>query len=57
MHEITIGMLMLVGFKSILGFRFPWETSNCCGKKIREHKGAYKFSAHKFSTANWYNAN
>jgi hypothetical protein len=28
--------------KTVIGFRFPWERCNCCGKKIREHEGFSK---------------
>lgn len=30
--------LVLLALKTIVGYRFPWETCSCCGKKIREHK-------------------
>ena len=29
--------LILVGLKAIVGFRFPWEICDCCGKKIKVH--------------------
>jgi hypothetical protein len=25
-------------FKTIMGFHFPWETCECCGKKYKDHK-------------------
>lgn len=37
--EKFFGMvILLVAIKAIIGFRFPWETCGCCGKKIRDHK-------------------
>jgi len=31
---ITMGLLCM---KTIIGYRFPWETCICCGKKVRDH--------------------
>jgi hypothetical protein len=37
-RNIFIVTFVLGGMKSVIGFRFPWETCECCGKKIRDHK-------------------
>lgn len=33
--KITIGLIVI---KAMIGFHFPWERCECCGKKYREHK-------------------
>jgi len=38
MQTFTIILLGLIAIKSIIGFHFPWEKCDCCGKKYREHK-------------------
>jgi len=38
MKMILLILILLVWLKTITGFRFPWETCDCCGKKIRERK-------------------
>jgi hypothetical protein len=34
---ITNVCIYLVAIKAILGYHFPWERCECCGKKWREH--------------------
>jgi hypothetical protein len=31
-------VMILVVTKAIVGFHFPWETCQCCGKKYRDHQ-------------------
>ncbi len=38
MQRIFIITLVIDRLLAIIGFRFPWETCECCGKKIRDHK-------------------
>jgi len=34
----AIVTLILIASKSIIGYHFPWEKCECCGKKYRDHK-------------------
>lgn len=38
MDWILITLAYALIMKTITGYRFPWETCICCGKKVREHK-------------------
>jgi hypothetical protein len=29
--------LVCVWFKTVIGYRFPWEVCICCGKKVGDH--------------------
>jgi hypothetical protein len=35
---VIVVLAALIVIKAISGLRFPWETCECCGKKIRDHK-------------------
>lgn len=37
MNDILIVLLVVVGIKTVVGFRFSWEKCSCCGKKQKEH--------------------
>ena len=36
--KILQTVLILVALKAIIGFHWPWERCECCGKKYRDHK-------------------
>ena len=38
LHECAKFMIFAVAMKAIIGFHWPWETCDCCGKKYRDHK-------------------
>lgn len=31
-------LIYAVAIKAMLGFHFPWERCDCCGKKYRDHQ-------------------
>lgn len=35
---VSQAIVAMLAFKAILGARFPWETCECCGRKVRDHK-------------------
>jgi hypothetical protein len=35
---IFLVLMMAVALKALIGFHWPWEKCECCGKKFREHK-------------------
>ena len=34
---INIVLIVAVYLKTMIGFHFPWEKCECCGKKYRDH--------------------
>ena len=38
LNTICIVIIWVLAFKTILGFHFPWEQCQCCGKKWKHHK-------------------
>lgn len=30
-------LICIVALKALIGFHFPWERCECCGKKYRDH--------------------
>ena len=38
LRAITTTLLILCGLKSIIGWHFPWERCECCGKKWKNHE-------------------
>jgi ABC-type sulfate transport system permease subunit len=34
---LTVSLVMC-GAKAVIGFHFPWEVCQCCGKRYSEHK-------------------
>ena len=36
MQHLVCAMILLVAIKAIIGFHFPWETCDCCGKKWKQ---------------------
>jgi hypothetical protein len=34
---LTVSLVMC-GVKAVIGFHFPWELCQCCGKRYSEHK-------------------
>jgi len=38
MFQGMLWMLIAVGVKSVIGYRFPWEACHCCGKKMKERE-------------------
>ncbi len=35
--NVILCLLVVCGFKAMLGFRWSWEKCQCCGKKQYEH--------------------
>jgi hypothetical protein len=38
---LTKACIYALAIKALSGLRFPWETCQCCGRKIRDHNGKY----------------
>lgn len=38
MSAVAFIALALVALKAMVGYHFPWETCECYGKKMREHR-------------------
>lgn len=35
--SIAVSLLVVIGIKSIIGYHFPWERCECCGKQWKHH--------------------
>ena len=38
LNVVVFFIISLVFGKTVMGYHFPWEKCECCGKKWREHK-------------------
>lgn len=44
LSKISYILVLLVAFKAIMGFHFPWEKCSCCGKRLdKNHVPTSKF--------------
>lgn len=40
-QEVVLILLVTCALKHLIGFHFPWEKCECCGKKWGEHKNSF----------------
>jgi len=38
MNTLLLIMIAAVALKAMIGFHFPWEKCECCGRKWRDHR-------------------
>ena len=36
--QIVLVIMVLNSIKHTIGFHFPWEVCECCGKRYRDHE-------------------